>query len=158
MSAAWWATFPFAHGVTVENAIGGAGNDLLIGNAAVPTILFGGAGNDIHLRRRRGRHVVGRRRAPTRSCSARPAIRPMTAPDWIMDFTSGLDKIDLSGIAGFRVGRGVAELCQRLHRACGRCDPDVLRDRAIRRRLLVDLTGQGAVDFAVGVVGQAVAS
>jgi hypothetical protein len=28
----------------------------------------------------------------------------MTAPDWIMDFTSGLDKIDLSGIAGFATG------------------------------------------------------
>ncbi|MFP3520841.1 M10 family metallopeptidase C-terminal domain-containing protein, partial [Pseudomonas sp. SIMBA_077] len=35
-----------AHGVTVENAIGGSGNDLLIGNAAA-NILEGGAGNDI---------------------------------------------------------------------------------------------------------------
>ena len=34
-----------AYGVTIENAVGGAGNDVLIGNAA-DNYLFGGSGND----------------------------------------------------------------------------------------------------------------
>jgi serralysin len=48
-----------AYGVTVENAVGGSGNDLLIGNSAV-NHLFGGAGNDI-LYGGGGADAVGRR-------------------------------------------------------------------------------------------------
>ena len=50
-----------AKGVTLENAIGGSGNDLLIGNS-VSNELKGGAGNDILLRRGRCGQTVGRRR------------------------------------------------------------------------------------------------
>jgi serralysin len=38
--------FTIAHGVVIENAIGGAGNDTLIGNNA-DNVLVGGAGNDV---------------------------------------------------------------------------------------------------------------
>jgi serralysin len=37
--------FTIAHGVAIENALSGSGNDLLIGNAAA-NMFSGGAGND----------------------------------------------------------------------------------------------------------------
>ncbi|WP_419808081.1 M10 family metallopeptidase [Sphingomonas sp.] len=40
-----WGGYTIANGVVIENATGGSGNDILIGNAAA-NILTGGAGND----------------------------------------------------------------------------------------------------------------
>ncbi|WP_339437094.1 MULTISPECIES: M10 family metallopeptidase C-terminal domain-containing protein [unclassified Pseudomonas] len=85
-----------AYGATIENAIGGSGNDLLVGNAAANTlmgrdgddrlsgaggadILWGGKGNDVF--------VYGKTSEST-----------WAAPDQIMDFVSGEDRVDVSGI------------------------------------------------------------
>lgn len=85
-----------AYGVTIENAVGGSGNDLLVGNEAANTlngrdgndrlygaggadILWGGKGNDVF--------VYGNTSESTRD-----------APDQIMDFVSGEDRVDVSGI------------------------------------------------------------
>ncbi|AKS04803.1 M10 family metallopeptidase C-terminal domain-containing protein [Pseudomonas trivialis] len=85
-----------AYGATIENAIGGSGNDLLVGNAAANTlkggdgddrlygaggadILWGGKGKDVF--------VYGKTSESTRA-----------APDQIMDFVSGEDRVDVSGI------------------------------------------------------------
>ncbi len=40
-----WGGYTIAHGVVIENAVGGAGNDTLLGNAAA-NLLSGGLGND----------------------------------------------------------------------------------------------------------------
>lgn len=74
------------------------------------------------------------------------------APDWIMDFVSGEDKIDLSGlfastdatlnfVSGFTGHAGDAIL--------------TYYAETNQTSLMIDLSGHGAVDFAVGTVGQA---
>lgn len=144
-----------AYGVTVENALGGSGNDLLMGNAAAND-LVGGAGNDILYGGGGGDTLWGGEGADTFVFGA-ASDSNMTAPDWIMDFTSGLDKIDLSGIAGFATGAASLNFVSGF---TGHAGDAILTYFAQTNQtsLMVDMTGQGAVDFAVGVVGQAVAA
>jgi serralysin len=90
-----------AYGVTIENAVGGSGNDVIIGNDASNRIngnagndvisggagvdfLTGGAGNDIFIADINGATV--------------PTKRGTLSLDVVTDFVSGSDKIDLSGI------------------------------------------------------------
>ncbi|WP_395609723.1 M10 family metallopeptidase C-terminal domain-containing protein [Pseudomonas sp. B22129] len=75
-----------ARGVTIENAVGGSGNDVLIGNE-VSNRLIGGAGGD-QLQGGGGPDVFVYNHASDST--------PQN-PDEIMDFTSGSDKIDVSG-------------------------------------------------------------
>ncbi|MDX9678266.1 serralysin family metalloprotease [Pseudomonas zeae] len=144
-----------AYGVTVENALGGSGNDLLMGNAAAND-LVGGAGNDILYGGGGGDTLWGGEGADTFVFGA-ASDSNMTAPDRIMDFTSGLDKIDLSGIAGFATGAASLNFVSGF---TGHAGDAILTYFAQTNQtsLMVDMTGQGAVDFAVGVVGQAVAA
>jgi serralysin len=144
-----------AHGVTLENAIGGSGNDLLIGNAAANG-LEGGAGNDILYGAGGGDSLWGGAGADTFVFGA-SSDSTMTAPDWIMDFTSGQDKIDLSGIAEFASGNATLNFVSGF---TGHAGDAILTWFAETNQtsLMVDLTGHGAVDFAVGMVGQAVAN
>lgn len=141
-----------AHGVTVENAVGGSGNDLLIGNA-VANSLEGGAGNDILYGAGGGDSLWGGAGADTFVFGA-ASDSTMTAPDWIMDFTSGQDKIDLSGIAEFASGAATLNFVGGF---TGHAGDAILTYFAQTNQtsLMVDLTGHGAVDFAVGTVGQA---
>jgi serralysin len=90
-----------AYGVTIENAVGGSGNDIIVGNAA-SNKLDGGAGNDVisggagidYLTGGEGSDIfVG-----DINGSTMPAKRGELAIDFIMDFASGTDKIDLRGI------------------------------------------------------------
>ncbi|MBK5417365.1 serralysin family metalloprotease [Pseudomonas sp. TH31] len=144
-----------AHGVTLENAIGGSGNDLLIGNA-VANILEGGAGNDIIYGGGGGDSLWGGAGSDTFVFGA-ANDSTMTAPDWIMDFTSGQDKIDLSGIAEFASGNATLNFVSGF---TGHAGDAILTyfSQTNQTSLLVDLTGHGAVDFAVGTVGQALAT
>jgi len=94
-----------AFGTTIENATTGAGNDSLTGNG-VGNILVGGGGNDT-LRGGAGADrlegdagadifvfgVAGESRDYTYRSDGTKLI-----PDMLLDFTSGTDKIDLSGI------------------------------------------------------------
>ncbi|RYE57462.1 MAG: hypothetical protein EOP18_02705 [Rhizobiaceae bacterium] len=68
-----------AYGAVIENAIGGSGNDVLIGNQAVNS-LTGNGGAD------------------------RFVIQNDASIDTITDFATGLDKIDLSAIVGLDAG------------------------------------------------------
>lgn len=85
-----------AHGTTIENAIGGAGNDALVGNEADNTLkggdgndrlyggqgadtLWGGAGKDVFVYGNASESTQGSR-------------------DRIMDFVSGEDSVDVSGL------------------------------------------------------------
>ena len=76
-----------AKGVVVENAIGGSGDDELIGNQ-VSNRLTGGAGAD---------RLHGGGGADT-FVYTRVSDSPMESPDILEDFVSGVDKIDLSGL------------------------------------------------------------
>lgn len=85
-----------AKGVTVENAFGGAGNDLIIGNNAA-NLIKGGAGNDLLYGGGGADQLWGGAGSDTFVFGASSDSRPGAA-DKIFDFTSGSDKIDLSGI------------------------------------------------------------
>lgn len=74
-----------ARGCLIENAIGGSGHDTLIGNDA-DNRLTGGGGAD---------RLRGGRGADTFVYNHASDSTP-EAPDEIMDFTSGVDKIDVS--------------------------------------------------------------
>ncbi|RFD23893.1 peptidase [Pseudomonas sp. GL93] len=76
-----------AKGVVVENAIGGSGHDELIGNQ-VNNKLTGGAGSDT---------LIGGGGADTFVYNQASDSSPAN-PDILEDFTSGVDKIDLSKI------------------------------------------------------------
>lgn len=75
-----------ARDCTLENAIGGSGHDALIGNDT-DNRLTGGGGAD---------RLRGGRGADTFAYNHASDSTPQ-APDEIMDFTSGFDKIDVSG-------------------------------------------------------------
>lgn len=83
-----------AAGVTIENAIGGSGNDVLVGND-IANELHGAAGNDVLFGCGGADKLWGGSGSDIfvygEAMDSTPA-----SPDWIMDFESGIDKIDLS--------------------------------------------------------------
>ncbi|HDL7645372.1 TPA: M10 family metallopeptidase [Yersinia enterocolitica] len=87
--------------VAIENAIGGSGNDILIGNQEKNTLtggdgddrLYGGKGAD-HLFGGNGRDIFGYRDINDST---------LNAADTIYDFETGHDKIDLSDLNGGEV-------------------------------------------------------
>ena len=79
-----------AFGATVENAVGGAGNDILIANAA-ENRLTGGGGGDIFTFTERDAQLGWQRSDGKKMLS-----------DTILDFVSGQDRIDLSAIDAVR--------------------------------------------------------
>ncbi|MBY8825879.1 M10 family metallopeptidase C-terminal domain-containing protein [Sphingomonas colocasiae] len=95
--------FSIANGVVIENAVGGSGDDLITGNQAGNTIdggdgadtIIGGAGADT-LRGGNGADVFLFQGAGDST---------QAAPDRIVDFTPGVDTIDLrlTGATGFSV-------------------------------------------------------
>ncbi|MBD1228830.1 serralysin family metalloprotease [Xenorhabdus griffiniae] len=83
-----------ARGVVIENAIGGSGDDILVGNSA-DNILKGGAGDDIIYGGLGGDHLWGGEGNDTFVyLDGKESLKDN--PDWIHDFVSGEDKIDLS--------------------------------------------------------------
>ncbi|MFL1501931.1 serralysin family metalloprotease [Pseudomonas sp. O64] len=141
-----------AHGVTLENAIGGAGNDLLIGNLAA-NILEGGAGNDIIYGGGGGDSLWGGAGADT-FVFGQASDSTMTAPAWIMDFTTGQDKIDLSGIAAFSSASATLNFVSSFTGHAGDAILTYFQE-SNQSSLMIDLTGSGLVSFAVGTIGQA---
>ena len=90
-----------AYNTVIENAVGGSGNDLIIGNAASNKI-WGGAGNDTIAAGAGIDYVTGGAGADTFVADINGATyvakRGSVSLDVITDFESGLDKIDLRGI------------------------------------------------------------
>ncbi|MGZ0713702.1 M10 family metallopeptidase C-terminal domain-containing protein [Pseudomonas palleroniana] len=129
-----------ARGVTLENAIGGAGDDLLIGNHA-DNRLKGGIGADT---------LEGGNGADTFVYDKAEDSTP-DKHDFITDFTSGTDKIDLSGllknsgIDGFNFVKDFT----------GKAGDAVLAydQQSGQGRLAVDLTGNGQADFLIKTAG-----
>jgi serralysin len=140
-----------AQGVTVENALGGSGSDLIIGNN-VANIIKGGAGNDIIYGGGGADQLWGGTGSDTFVFGASSDSKA-GAVDKIFDFTSGSDKIDLSGITQ---GAGLTFV----NAFTGHAGDAVLSYTAGTNlgTLAVDFSGQGVADFLVTTVGQAAAS
>lgn len=135
-----------AKGVTVENAIGGSGNDLLIGNS-VSNELKAGAGNDILFGAGGADKLWGGVGSDTFVFAASNDSKP-GAFDQILDFVSGLDKIDLTGITN---GTGL----HFVNSFTGAAGDAVLTSSGGNSVLSVDFSGHGVADFLVSTVGQA---
>lgn len=141
-----------ATGVTIENAIGGSGDDVIVGNTA-GNIIKGGAGNDViyggggqdQLWGGSGNDIFvfsGLNDSPTKS------------PDTIWDFESGKDKIDLSffnnGYKGYDFIHFVDHLSGQAGEALLSYDaPSNLSELAL------NIGGSVYPDFFVHIVGQA---
>ncbi|CRM85986.1 Serralysin precursor [Pseudomonas sp. 22 E 5] len=130
-----------AKGVTLENAVGGAGDDLLIGNHA-DNRLKGGAGAD---------RLEGGNGADTFVYDNASDSTP-EHPDLITDFTSGSDKIDLSGALR---NSNVTDLSF-VASYTGKPGDTVLsyNPESGRGSLAVDLTGNSQPDLLINTVGQ----
>jgi len=121
-----------AKGVTLENAVGGAGNDLLTGNEA-NNRLKGGAGADTF--------VYDKVADST----------PLNA-DLILDFTSGTDKVDVSGAmkeAGIKALNFTDRFSGRAGDAVLSHDP-----KTGRSSLAIDMTGSGKADLLLASQGE----
>jgi len=137
-----------ATGVILESAIGGSGNDLLIGNVVANTIK-GGAGNDILFGGGGADKLWGGTGSDIFVFGASFDSRPIAA-DQIFDFTSGMDKIDLTGITH---GSGLHFVSA----FTGAIGDAVLGFTSATNQgsLLVDFSGHGVADFQITTVGQA---
>ncbi|NWE75918.1 M57 family metalloprotease [Pseudomonas yamanorum] len=125
-----------AKGCVVENAIGGPGRDTLIGNQA-NNRLQGGAGADM---------LRGGGGADTFVYDKASDSTPQS-PDVIEDFTSGTDRIDVSGALK---EAGVSALVF-TDRFSGRAGEAMLTHDAAtgRSSLAIDLKGRGSADLLV---------
>ncbi|WP_246355462.1 M10 family metallopeptidase C-terminal domain-containing protein [Pseudomonas reactans] len=130
-----------AKGVILENAVGGAGDDLLIGNHA-DNRLKGGAGAD---------RLEGGNGADTFIYDNAGDSTP-EHPDLITDFTSGSDKIDLSGALRNSNATDLSFVAS----YTGKPGDAVLsyNPESGRGSLAVDLTGNGQPDLLINTVGQ----
>ena len=130
-----------AKGCIIENAIGGAGRDALIGNDAANR-LKGGAGADT-LRGGGGADTFAYDNASDSTAQS---------PDLIEDFTSGTDKIDVSGALIASGGRALVFT----DRFSGRAGEAVLKHDAStgRSSLAIDLKGTGNADMVINSKGQ----
>lgn len=141
-----------ADGVTIENAIGGSGNDVIVGNVADNVIkggagddviyggggqdqLWGGSGNDIFV-------FSSLNDSPTKS------------PDKIWDFESGKDKIDLSF---FNHGDKGSDFIHFVDHSSGQAGEALLSYDAQNNlsELVLNINGSATPDFLVHIVGQA---
>jgi serralysin len=137
-----------AQGVDIENAIGGSSADLIVGNGLINAIhgnagkdvisgeggadkLWGGAGADLFVYFAVGDSRVG-------------------AADRLMDFVSGEDRIDLSGIR-----HDVSDPLHFVQAFNGDQGAMHLRDANYGSNLTIDFDGDRSADFEIRIIGQA---
>lgn len=130
-----------AKGCTIENAVGGSGQDTLTGNEAANR-LKGGAGADT-LRGGGGADTFVYDQASDSTAQA---------PDMIEDFTSGSDKIDVSGALRASGARNLVFT----ERFSGRAGEAMLKHDASTglSSLAIDLKGAGHADLLIKSKGQ----
>lgn len=130
-----------ARDCTIENAIGGSGHDALIGNQA-NNRLTGGAGAD---------RLRGAGGADTFVYNSAHDSTP-DAPDTLMDFTSGSDKIDVS--TAMRNSNTPA--LKFVPALTGNAGDTVLTydERTNTGSVSIDLTGDGKADLLINTHGQ----
>jgi serralysin len=131
-----------ALGARIENAIGGAGNDILIANES-QNWLSGGGGSDVFTFTERDAQIGWMRSDGRKSL-----------PDTIADFTSGLDRIDLSAIDAVR-GTGANDAFNWIGAAAFSNQAGQLRavNAGGQMRLEGDTDGNGVADLILMVAG-----
>jgi serralysin len=148
-----------AQGVTIEEAKGGKGKNILIGNNAF-NVLRGGPNSDILFGGSGGAQMWGGKGANTFVFDTSSSGKA----NWVMDFTSGKDKLDFSGL---RQQLGPLNFVSTLpHDHSKAQDPlsptfitrpgDVLvtYDAAFQRtHFRIDTTGNGKMDMHIDVQG-----
>jgi serralysin len=116
-----------------DQLFGGGGNDILYGGAGADT-LVGGQGRDLFVYTQVSDSTVG-------------------ASDHILDFVSGVDRIDLSGLKQFISGGNKFAFADEF---AGKSGQIVLAtDGQNNTQVKVDFSGDGQADFAINLIGQA---
>lgn len=130
-----------ARGVVMENAIGGSGDDALIGNDA-DNWFTGGAGAD---------RLRGGGGADTFDYNSASDSTPEN-PDTIMDFVSGTDKINVS-VAMNNANVGALAFVSEM---TGKAGETVLTydEQSGKGSVAIDLTGDGKADLLIRTHGQ----
>ncbi len=105
-----------AYGATIENAIGGSGNDLLVGNE-VDNTLKGGDGND-RLYGAEGADTLWGGKGKDQFVYGKISDSTQLSLDQIMDFVSGEDRVDVSGITT-SLGKGPLKFVDQFSGASG---------------------------------------
>ncbi|MGQ8775258.1 serralysin family metalloprotease [Serratia sp. NA_112.1] len=141
-----------ALGTVIENAVGGSGNDVIVGNDAA-NIIHGGAGNDVIYGGGGQDQLFGGTGKDIFVFSA-VSDSSFKSPDKIMDFETGIDKIDLSF---FNHGDKGADFIHFVDAFSGQAGEALLTydSQSNLSELALNINGQATPDFLVNIVGQA---
>lgn len=146
------ANVSIALGATIENAIGGSGNDVIVGNNAA-NIIKGGAGNDV-IYGGGGQDQLSGGSGKDIFVFAAVSDSPYKSPDKILDFETGIDKIDLSFFNHGDKGNDFIHFVETLS---GQAGEALLSYNAQTHlsELALNIHGNAGPDFLVQIVGQA---
>ncbi|WP_081009805.1 serralysin family metalloprotease [Pseudomonas asplenii] len=136
-----------AHGVAIENAMGGSGKDLLVGNE-LGNQLRGGAGDDVLKGGGGADELWGGAGRDTFMFSAVSDSTPQ-ASDRIMDFTTGQDEISLAGMTRGSGLNFVGAFSGNAREAVLAYD-----ESTHQGTLAIDFAGRGLADFQITTVGR----
>jgi serralysin len=137
-----------AQGVTLEKAVGGGGNDLLLGNE-VANWLTGNAGDDLLAGGGGADKLWGGEGADTFVYFAQ-GDSMVGAVDRLMDFVTGQDHVDLTAL-----NTDSAAPIHFSKTLDGTAGAAVLRGASYGTHLAIDFNGDHHADFAIKILGEA---
>ncbi|EAA8475427.1 M10 family metallopeptidase [Salmonella enterica] len=140
-----------ARNVTIENAIGGKGNDIIVGNDA-DNILKGGDGDDI-IWGGGGRDELWGGRGKDIFVYSEVKDSPFNSPDKIMDFESHIDKVDLSFFNKGENGHNFIKFVNGFSGQAGEATLTYNTNNNLSE-LALNIHGGSTPDFLVQIVGQ----
>lgn len=141
-----------AHGVVIENAFGGRGNDVIIGNDA-DNILKGNAGDDVLYGGAGQDQLWGGTGSDIFVFSA-VTDSLYDRPDHIRDFVTGLDSIDLQGLNQNSAGEKFIYFTDEFTGAAGAAELRYNEGLNLTE-LLINISGDPYnYDFRVDITGQ----
>ena len=139
-----------AKDVIIENAIGGSGDDIIYGNDA-DNILIGGGGNDI-LYGGGGQDILWGGTGSNTFVYKEASDSYSYAPDKIMDFETGIDKIDLSELIENSFGQKFINFVDKLTGRAG--EATVNYDQSTNSsELLINIYNGYNPEFKIDIVG-----
>lgn len=141
-----------AHGVKIENAYGGRGNDVIIGNDE-NNILIGNGGDDVLYGGAGQDQLWGGDGSDIFVFSA-VTDSPFEKPDHICDFSTGQDMIDLQGLNQNRDGENFIYFTDEFTGAAGAAELRYNEGLNLTE-LLINISGDPCnYDFRVDITGQ----